>query len=120
MDTIFFMIIVFLSSLGLLYFFNLLKNVFLDDAEDIKNLYNFKIIPLSDDIENIEYMIRKYYSRESNKKYFRQTEVIFLFDDCDSETKKILENMKQTYKFTICEKGQIYSIIEDKLKNLKF
>lgn len=120
MNTTFFIIIVFLSSLGLLYFFNLTQDIFFYDSEDFKEYYDFKIVPLYEHIENVEYLVRKHELRNKNKKDSSKTELIFLDINANTETKTILKKMQERYNFKICTKKEIYAIIENKLKNLNF
>ena len=118
MNITFFIIIVFLSSLGLLYFFNLTQNILFYDSEDFKKYCSFKIVPLSENIENIEYLIRKHQLKNKNKKNLEQTELIFLDIAANEETKKKKKKMKERYNFKICTKEEIYTTMKNKLKNL--
>ncbi len=116
MNLVIFVIIVFLSSLGLLYFFNFLQHFILNTKTIHYKSYGFVLIPISGHLEDVEFLIRKHLLK--NKNINQYEDVIFLDVGLDGETKKILNKIYKSYNFTLCENNEVYDILRNKIEKI--
>lgn len=114
MNLVIFSIFLFCSVLGLIYFFNLIQHIMFYDSKKFKNQHSFKIIVLKGEIKDIEFLIRKQLFK--NKFLKDETDLIFLDAGLDKKTKEILLKLCQTYNFKVCEKKNVYTILQSEIK----
>ena len=112
MKLAFFMIFAFSCSLGLLYFFGLLKYIVLNGRENSYKFCEIIIIPISGHLENIEFLVRK---NLNDEQFLKNKDIIFLDRGLECETKTILNRLSKYHNFTICEKDEIYDVMQEKI-----
>ena len=115
MNLFFFIIFLFFSSVGVIYFFNIIQHIFLNDQKSSKNIHYFKIIKLAGHMENLEYIVRKHIFN-NNHNCLKKCYIIFVNDGLDKETEKILLILRQTYNITVCLKEEVHKTISEKIK----
>ena len=116
MNLFIFVIIIFFSSLGLLYFFNFLQYFMFNTKHSCTKSYGFILVPIAGHLEDVEFLIRKYLLK--NKNIMQYEDVIFLDVGLDYETKKILNKIYKSYNFTLCENTEIYDILKNKIEKI--
>lgn len=102
-------------SLGLLYFFGLLKCIIFSKKDKFCKYCEVNIISVSGHLENIEYLVRKSLNTLKHENPSQKKELIFLDKGLDWETRVILNKLCQAHNFTICGKDEFYDIIREKL-----
>ncbi len=118
MRLVFFIIFAFSCSLGLLYFFGLLKYIVFSGGKSPHKYCEIIIIPVSGHLEDVEFLVRKNLNMLKCEKFFQKQELIFLDGGLDYETRTILDRLCRAYNFTICEKGEIYDVMKKKLEKI--
>lgn len=114
----FFIIFSFICSLGLLYFFGLLKYIVFNYRNSSYEYGEIIVIPVSGHLEDVEFLVRKNLNMLKYEKFFRKKELIFLDRGLDYETRTVLDRLCRAYNFTICEKGEIYDVMQKKLEKI--
>ncbi len=111
-----FIIFIFFSSVGLIYFFTLLQYIFFSDVEKYDKVHCLNLIVVRGHMDDLEFLVRKHMFKHND--YFQKSEVIFVNAGLDEETEQVLKKLSQTYNFTICAKEQVYETILKKIEKI--
>ena len=117
MKLVLFIVFLFFTSIGVIYFLNVLQ-YFLISNKNNKNEYrSLVLIPVSGHIENIELLARKYLAKYKINPYFKKTNIIFVDNGLDNETRQVFSKLQiQNHNFTLCNKFQVYALLGEIIK----